>query len=254
MPLAPLLYLFAGQALLCHFKQLGVGIQVAGSTQPAAQYADDVEPLVPDFSVVPSLVAGLQAFGEASGQYLNPSKSRLLPLGRQPAVPVPSTVAGLEVVQSAASLGIVFAGRDVEGCDWGARMAKVRSRLQRISRLPASLLLGVRLLPIATRSLPCCMLHSIRALCRLSGLLSSRCGRPRWWMQGWGRMVMRRAGCGGRLASQPIAWWPTLGTAALACCLCSSIFFHDGRVRRCSFCKAPPSPGLRGAGRAEALC
>ena len=136
-PLAPLLYLFAGQALLCHFKQLGVGIQVAGSTQPAAQYADDVEPLVPDFASVPSLVAGLQTFGAASGQFLNPSKSRLLLLGRQPtAQPVPAAVAGLEVVQSAASLGIVFAGQGVEGCDWDARMAKVRSRLQRISRLP----------------------------------------------------------------------------------------------------------------------
>jgi hypothetical protein len=29
-PLAPLLYLFAGQALLCHLRQRGVGIDLAG--------------------------------------------------------------------------------------------------------------------------------------------------------------------------------------------------------------------------------
>jgi hypothetical protein len=43
-PLAPLMYLFAGQALLCHLRKRDVGINLAGERFVATQYADDVEP------------------------------------------------------------------------------------------------------------------------------------------------------------------------------------------------------------------
>jgi hypothetical protein len=42
-PLAPLLYLFVGQALLCFLKQRGIGIVAASQQLAAAQYADDAE-------------------------------------------------------------------------------------------------------------------------------------------------------------------------------------------------------------------
>jgi hypothetical protein len=58
-PLAPLMYLFAGQALLCHLKQCGIDIDVAAGRLVATQYADDVEPLLPGEAAVPALLGHL---------------------------------------------------------------------------------------------------------------------------------------------------------------------------------------------------
>jgi hypothetical protein len=133
-PLAPLLYLLAGQALLCHLKQRGVGIDVAGCRLTAAQYADDTEPLLPDEAAVTPFVAGMDEFEEASGQHMQPRKSHLLPMGRD--VQEEPSVAGLQVVSSAKSLGALFGSQGVMGVDWEGRLQKVRSLLQKISRLP----------------------------------------------------------------------------------------------------------------------
>ena len=54
-PLAPLMYLFAGQALLCHLRQCGIGIDVAAGRLVASQYADDVEPLLRSGAAVPAV-------------------------------------------------------------------------------------------------------------------------------------------------------------------------------------------------------
>jgi hypothetical protein len=136
-PLAPLMYLFAGQALLCHLRKRGVGIDLAGQRFVAAQYADDVEPLLPDEGAVASFVAGMDVYGDATGQRMQPSKSKLLPMGggvggadNHP------PVAGIQVVSQAKSLGIIFGGRGVIGVDWNHRMGVVRERMQKISRLP----------------------------------------------------------------------------------------------------------------------
>ena len=57
-PLAPLLYLFVGEALLRFMKaQPGLGIVVAGSRCMAAQYADDIDPVLKGAEQVPVLVS-----------------------------------------------------------------------------------------------------------------------------------------------------------------------------------------------------
>eukprot|EP00775_Hariotina_reticulata_P015215 gene15215-biopygen2361 len=61
-PLAPFLYLFAGQALYSHMQATGVGTQVASTHVTAAQYADDIEPVFPDVAVVPAFVSNMQTF------------------------------------------------------------------------------------------------------------------------------------------------------------------------------------------------
>jgi hypothetical protein len=136
-PLAPLLYLFIGQALVCHLKQGGVGLQVASTQVTAAQYADDTEPLLSDDSVVAPFEHLMRVFGDASGQHVQPSKSHLLRIGhgvsaQQPA-PADATIA---VTETAKSLGIVFGGNAVVGVDWEARMQVVRRRLHTISMIP----------------------------------------------------------------------------------------------------------------------
>jgi hypothetical protein len=134
-PLAPLMYLFAGQALLCHLRKRGVGIDLAGERFVATQYADDVEPLLPDDSSVSAFVSDMEVYGDATGQRMQPAKSKLLPMGGA-AVQDRPPVAGIQVVSQAKSLGIIFGSRGVVGVDWEDRMGVVRQRMQKISRLP----------------------------------------------------------------------------------------------------------------------
>jgi hypothetical protein len=134
-PLAPLMYLFAGQALLCHLRKRGVGIDLAGERFVATQYADDVEPLLPDDNSVSAFVRAMEVYGDATGQRMQPAKSQLLPMGGAVVQDRPP-VAGIQVVSRAKSLGIIFGSRGVVGVDWGDRMGIVRQRMQKISRLP----------------------------------------------------------------------------------------------------------------------
>jgi hypothetical protein len=133
-PLAPLLYLLAGQALLCHLKERGIGIDVAGARLVAAQYADDAEPLLPDEEAATPFKAAMDTFEQASGQQMQPRKTHLLPLGRD--VQEEAPVAGLQVVSTAKSLGVLFGSRGLSGVDWEDRMQGVKDKLQKISRLP----------------------------------------------------------------------------------------------------------------------
>eukprot|EP00775_Hariotina_reticulata_P015378 gene15378-biopygen16628 len=137
-PLAPFLYLFAGQALYSHMQATGVGTQVASTHVTAAQYADDIEPVFPDVAVVPAFVSDMQTFGDASGQYLQLSKCSLLPVGVVP----PATLqlppqAGLRLVQSATSLGVTFHSDGSIGMCWHQRMQHVKQRMQRITCIPS---------------------------------------------------------------------------------------------------------------------
>ncbi len=86
-PLAPLLYLFVGQALLQLLRARGIGIDAAGCRLTALQYADDAQPLLDTTAQVPALLAAMATFGDASGQRLNPAKTKLMPLGVVPADP-----------------------------------------------------------------------------------------------------------------------------------------------------------------------
>ena len=54
----------------------GIGIDVAGLRLTGPQYADDTEPLLPFLDQVPALLDAVTTFGAASGQHLNPEKTR----------------------------------------------------------------------------------------------------------------------------------------------------------------------------------
>jgi hypothetical protein len=143
-PLAPLLYLFVAEALLCMLRRAGVGVSFSGTGVASAatplpggvsvvahQFADDTTPLEhggPGGGMTrPAARAQLHAlsdrldglrrcldtFGRASGQCLNPQKTHLLPIGHLPAhlaelAPLGSQLAGFRVVNEAATLGATF--------------------------------------------------------------------------------------------------------------------------------------------------
>ena len=132
-PLAPLLYLFVGQALLRLLKARGIGITAAGRQLPAVQYADDCEVFLAGGTPAQlehdaaAFQDAMRTFGYASGQRLNPQKTKLLPIGAVPAQ-LPATIGGMQVVESATALGLRFCS--------GVRPAEVewQPRLERVER------------------------------------------------------------------------------------------------------------------------
>jgi hypothetical protein len=134
-PLAPLIYLLAGQALLCHLKSRGIGIDLANMRFTATQYADDVEPLLPDESAVPAFLSDMDVHGDATGQRMQPTKSKLLPMGGGVRGDGPP-VSGIQVVNEAKALGIIFGCQGGKGMDSGHRMGVVKQHMQKISRIP----------------------------------------------------------------------------------------------------------------------
>lgn len=138
-PLSPLLYLLVGQALLCWLQQCGFGVVVAGCRMCAAQYADDAEPFLKALAELPAFLDCMRQFAAASGQHLNPSKTRVLLLGRQPtaaSAQQPPPAADVPVAESAKSLGVTFTGVGNVQVDWEARLAVVKQRLTKISNIP----------------------------------------------------------------------------------------------------------------------
>ena len=134
-PLSRLIYLFAGQALLCHLKSRGIGIDLAHMRFTATQYADDVEPFLPGEGSVPAFLSDMDVYGDATGQRMQPAKSKLLPIGGGVQGTGPP-VAGIQVVSESKALGIIFGCQGGKGMDWGHRMGIVKQRLQKISRIP----------------------------------------------------------------------------------------------------------------------
>lgn len=114
-PLAPLLYLAVGQALLSWLRQVGVGLRVgADSTCTAAQYADDCTPFLASAADLPRFLAAMEVFRQASGQRLNLDKVELLPLGsavsapagaNSPPAPSPASAQRRQVQPPPASAG-----------------------------------------------------------------------------------------------------------------------------------------------------
>ena len=133
-PLSPLLYLFVGQALLCWLKQNGLGLTVADCLVTAAQYADDAEPILTSLAELPAFLECMSVFAAATGQHLNPTKTKLLMLGQQQSHPEPAT--GLAVSSSAKALGVVFDGGGGVEVDFEARMTLVKHRLAKIASIP----------------------------------------------------------------------------------------------------------------------
>lgn len=54
---------------------------VAGAQVTAAQYADDAEPFLSDDSAIPPFEHPIRVLGDASGQNMQPTPSRLLSIG-----------------------------------------------------------------------------------------------------------------------------------------------------------------------------
>ena len=137
-PLAPLLYLFIGIALLRYLKSRGIGVLVAGLRLTAAQFADDIEAFLSDMPQVHTFLDAMDVFGQASGQRRHPAKTRLLPVGSVPPT-LPSPPGGLQLAESATALGITFhSGVAPATVDWAPRLAKVRRSHTRLARLRLS--------------------------------------------------------------------------------------------------------------------
>lgn len=170
-PLAPLLYLFVGQALLLHLRQQGLGITIpsrpiieamgtnsgpsegppgvnfqaanciasyrsqrpeAQWTATAVQYADDFKAMINSPSEVPAFLDAMRTFGNASGQQLSQEKTVILPVGVQREMG--SNISGIKVVQEAKALGITFKSYiQPPTANWDEMMTSVQTCYQRIA-------------------------------------------------------------------------------------------------------------------------
>ena len=141
-PLAPLLYLFVGEALLRFMKaQPELGVVLAGSRHMAAQYADDVDPFLKDVSVVPVLLQTMSVFGDASNQRMNLDKTKLLPVGPPAVAPLPATVDAIPIVANATTLGITFHSGLTPATpkhEWQLLFDKLTSKFRTLGHLPLS--------------------------------------------------------------------------------------------------------------------
>ena len=205
-PLSPALYLFVAAALLCWLKECpSVGVEVIpGRIMHATQYADDTQPLLTslDPEVIQAFLDHMDVFRRASGQALNPSKTRLLVIGDASAFdPCPSTVCGLQVVKQAESLGVSFSNAPAAATSrpevWEDLLSRVKNSFERISRLGLSVFgraqaasaygisqilhqaehLG---LPDDVRD----QLHSLTTRLVDRGQVALRRGQPRWPLPG----------------------------------------------------------------------
>ena len=148
-PLAPLLYLFVGQALLYWWRARGVGIPGPGGRPLAAlQYADDALALLPSVAALPGFLGAMATFGDASGQRLQPPKVKLLLMGAAapaPGVQLPpaSATAGLPAVAEAVVLGVPVSAnppeRSASGTTvWPSRRQQVLAAFARTARFRLS--------------------------------------------------------------------------------------------------------------------
>ena len=137
-PLAPLLYLFLGQALGRFLASTGIGISMEGEWLACTQYADDVTAFLPEEDSLPAFLAAMDVFGAATGQRLNPAKSKAMMMRSRTLPEVPPD-AVLPWVRSAKALGVTFhEGVGQPTIDWPAKVAAVEHRLCSLATLPVS--------------------------------------------------------------------------------------------------------------------
>jgi hypothetical protein len=131
-PLAPLLYNILGQALLCWLRDQGLGVTVAGTLYTAGQFADDLEQLLGGAAQAAAFLAAMEVFAAASGQELQPAKTKVLPIGA-PVDNLPTHLAGMPMVSRAKALGLVFQAFTASvTVDWDAQLHIVGRRLRTI--------------------------------------------------------------------------------------------------------------------------
>ena len=138
-PLAPLLYLFIGQAMSSFLAKSGVGVLVASTRLVVTQFADDTIAYLPGWDHVPTFLGHMLTFGRASGQFLNQAKTRAIPMGTLAAA-APPPAAQLVVEGAPQVLGVPLPANLTSGIrpprvDWAPRLGKVEQRLQRLSSL-----------------------------------------------------------------------------------------------------------------------
>lgn len=141
-PLAPLLYLFVGQAMSCFLANRGVGIHVAGTRLVVTQFADDTMAYLRGWAQVSGFLALMHMFGQASGQYLNCSKTKVIPMGNLAGQAPPSDL-GLRVNARPRVLGVPLPADLKHGTrppcvDWGPRVSLIEGKLHKLSTLPIS--------------------------------------------------------------------------------------------------------------------
>jgi hypothetical protein len=205
-PFSPALYLFIAAALLCWLKECpSVGVEVIpGRVMHATQYADDTQPLLKSLEpeVVQTFLDHMAVFRRASGQSLNPPKTRLLVLGDTAALePIPNRVCGLQVVQVAESLGIAFSNAPAaaKACPevWAELVSRVTASFERISRMGLSVFgraqaasaYGISrvLYHVEHLGLPDSVgtqLHTLTTRLVDRGQVALRQGQPRWPLPG----------------------------------------------------------------------
>ena len=147
-PLAPLLYLFIGQAMLQWWRASGIGIQgpPGHPTLVGVQFADDANAFLPGLGDVPRFLSCMAVFAAASNQHLQRSKVKALLLGaaqhRAPGAPTaPGQAHGLAVVTSATVLGIPIGASESSAINegWDSAFARLWQAFNRIARARLSI-------------------------------------------------------------------------------------------------------------------
>ena len=103
-----------------------------------SQYADDVTAFLPEEDSLPAFLVAMDLFGAATGQRLNPAKSKAMMMGAR-TLPDVCPHAMLPWVRSAKALGVTFhEGVGQPTIDWPAKVAAVEHRLRSLATLPVS--------------------------------------------------------------------------------------------------------------------
>jgi exonuclease III len=143
-PLSPLLYLCVAEALVRFLQREGVGVDVLGERLCATQFADDTQVFLQSVRQLPGFFVVMDRFGQASGQRLNRSKSKVLLLGRAARAQASLLQAqqppgGPQVVCSATVLGVPIGVEPAGGQPGSAavadRLPGVLAALTRLSRV-----------------------------------------------------------------------------------------------------------------------
>lgn len=152
-PLAPLLYLFIGQALWCLLRAHDLGVKLNdNATTTSSQFADDLEAFLTvcfrnnDFAQVEKFKELMGVFAEATGQHLNIDKTYLLPIGKLPVdirgsrEPLPEEIAGFQVKLKAKALGVFYeAGDATTSADWPSLQERMKTRCTKIAGMGLSM-------------------------------------------------------------------------------------------------------------------
>ena len=144
-PLAPLLYLFVAQALLCWLQHCGVGIRLREQDRDlttAVQFADDTEVVLGSMAAVGPFLECMHTYAQATGQQLNLDKVELLRVGAaagRQEEGVAENAHNLREVRMATALNLPFTdASQAPEMNWEQQSEKVRERYTRIAKLPLS--------------------------------------------------------------------------------------------------------------------